>query len=151
MPVFDRLTSIHGRRIAMSATGAIVDKEGYGALMVDASGVVQGIMKSAVELISSSAAVLVGVGMSYLSSASASSRNFSISIPSSGQKKEIYSLSSASVMLLETTSSDVKFTSTAGLSTALTFGGVTGYGSSITLRGLSATRWAVINKSTTWV
>lgn len=147
--LFSRLSSIHGRRIAMSSTGAIVDKNGYGAVVADASGVLQSAFKSAVELISSSGAVLAAVGMSYLSSGTATSRNFTILAPSSGQHKEIFSLSSASVIVLETTATGIYFVSTGTSSSALTFGGATLFGATVTLRGLSATRWAVLNKSAT--
>ena len=148
--IFDRLTDIHGRRISMSATGAIVDREGFGAVMADASGVLQSVFKSAVETVSSSAAVLSGVGMSVLSSGSATSRTFTLPAPSSGQEKEIFSVSSASVITLETTATGIHFISTNASSTALTFGGATAYGSSIKLRGLSATRWSVLSKSPQW-
>ena len=145
--LFSRLTSIHGRRIAMSATGAIVDKNGFGAVMADASGVIQSAMKSVVEAISSSGAVLAAKGMSYLSSGTATARNFTISAPSSGQYKEIFSLSSASVITLETTATGIFFVSTGTSSTALTFGGANVFGESVTLRGLSSTRWAVLSKT----
>ena len=147
LKLFSRLTSIHGRRIAMSATGAIVDKNGFGAVMADASGVVQSAMKSVVEAISSSGAVLSAKGMSYLSSGTATARNFTISAPSSGQLKEIFSLSSASVITLETTATGIFFVSTGASSTSLTFGGANVFGESVILRGLSSTRWAVLNKT----
>ena len=148
--IFDNLTSIHGRRMAMSSSGAIVDREGYGALMADSSGVLQSLFKRAVAIVSSSAAVLTGVGMSFLSSGTATSRTFTLSAPSSGQEKTIFSLSSASVITLETTATGIHFISTGAASTALTFGGPNAYGTSITLMGLSNTRWAVINKSPEW-
>lgn len=149
LKLFDRLTSIHGRRIAMSATGAIVDKNGFGAVVADASGVVQSAMKSVVELISSSAAVLAAKGMSYLSSGTATARNFTISAPSSGQYKEIFSLASASAIVIESTAATITFVSTGTSSSALTYSGANLFGASIQLRGLSATRWAVLNKSPT--
>lgn len=145
--LFSRLTSIHGRRIAMSATGAIVDKNGFGAVMADASGVLQSAFKSAVEQVSSSAAVLAGVGMSYLSSGTATARNFTLAAPSSGQLKEIFSLSSASAITIETTATGIFFVSTGASSTALTFSGSNVFGESVTLRGLSSTRWAILQKT----
>ena len=146
--LFTRLTGIHGRRIAMNATGAIVDKNGFGALMVDSSGVLQMVVKSAVELISSSGAVLVAHGLSYFSSATSTSRNFTIAAPSSGLEKFIFSLSSASTILLETTATGIFFYSTGASSTAMTFSLVGGaYGETVHMIGLSATRWAVVRKS----
>lgn len=146
--VFDRLTGIHGRRVAMSATGAIVDKNGFGAIMADASGVVQNPLKLRVELISSSGAELVGYGVSYLSSATDADRNFTLKAPSSGAQKEIFSLSSATTITLETTATGIFFVSTGASSTAIVFSGSGGvFGESIVLRGLSSTRWAVLNKT----
>lgn len=146
--LFSRLTSIHGRRIAMSATGAIVDKNGFGAVMTDSSGVLQTIIKSAVETISSSGAALVAYGLSIFSSATSTSRSFTLSAPSSGQEKMIFSLSSASTILLETTATGVFFVSTGASSTAITFSAAGGaFGETITLMGLSSTRWAVLRKT----
>jgi hypothetical protein len=146
--LFSRLTSIHGRRIAMSATGAIVDKNGFGAVMADSSGVLQTTIKSAVEVISSSGAVLLAYGMSYFSSATSTARAFTISAPSTGQEKVIFSLSSATTLVLETTATGIYFVSTGASSTALTFSSAGGvFGESVTLMGLSSTRWAVLKKS----
>ena len=146
--LFTRLTSIHGRRIAMSATGAIVDKSGYGAVVTDSSGVLQTIIKSAVEYISSSGAALVAYGMSVFSSATSTSRNFTIVAPSSGQEKFIFSLSSATTMVLETTTTGIFFVSTGASSTALTFSAANGsLGETVYLMGLSSTRWAVLRKT----
>ena len=105
----------------MNSTGAIVDKNGYGAVMMDSSGVLQNVIKSAVELISSSGAVLAAHGMSYFSSGTATSRNFTISAPSSGLEKIIFSLSSATTILLETTATGIFFFTTNGSATAMTF------------------------------
>lgn len=146
--LFDRLTGIHGRRVAMSATGAIVNKDGYGALMVDASGVRQMALRDPVESISSSGAALSASGVSYLSSGTATSQNFTLGAPSSGQGKEIFSFSSATTILLETTAAAITFVTTGTSSSALTFSGAAGqFGQTITLRGASATRWVVTNKT----
>ena len=146
--IFSRLTSIHGRRIAMSATGAMVDKNGFGAVVADASGVLQSAFKSALELISSSGAVLGAVGLSVLSSATAAGRNFTIAAPSSGQGKEIFSLSSATTIIIETTAASILFVTPAASSSKITFDKTAGvFGESVLLRGLSSTRWAVLNKT----
>jgi|SRR3990167_1550477 len=146
--LFSRLTSINGRRLAMSSSGAIVDKNGFGAVMADSSGVLQTVIKSFVETISSSAAVLAAYGLSIFSSATSTARNFTIAAPSSGQGKEIFSLSSASTITLETTATGIFFVSTGASSTAITFSaGAGSFGETITLRGLSATRWAVLRKT----
>lgn len=145
--LFSRLTSIHGRRIAMSATGAIVDKNGYGAVMADSSGVLQTPVKTYVEAISSSGSVLSASGLSYLSAGTATSQNFTIAAPSSGLGKEIFSLSSASTILIETTATGIFFVTTGASSTAMTFSGTNNYGQTITLRGLSSTRWVSLHKT----
>lgn len=145
--LFSRLTSINGRRIAMSATGAIVDKNGWGAVMADSSGVLQTPVKTYVEAISSSGSVLSATGLSYLSAGTATSQNFTIAAPSSGLSKEIFSLSSASTILIETTATGIFFVTTGASSTAMTFSGTNNYGQTITLRGLSSTRWASLHKT----
>ena len=146
--LFTRLTGINGRRIGMNSTGAIVDKNGFGAVMMDSSGVLQNVVKSAVELISSSGAVLAAHGMSYFSSGTATSRNFTISAPSSGLEKIIFSLSSATTILLETTATGIFFFTTNGSATAMTFSAGGGaLGERVHMMGLSATRWALINKT----
>lgn len=146
--VFSNLTGIHGRRIAMSATGAIVDKNGYGAVMADSSGVLQTIVKSYSELISSSAATLTAYGISFLSSGTATERNFTISAPSSGQSKEIFSFSSATTITIETTGSTITFVTTGTSSSAITFSGASGqFGQTISLKGYSSTRWTVLAKT----
>ena len=145
--LYTRLTSLHGRRIAMNSTGAIVDKYGYGAVMMDSSGVLQNVIKSAVELISSSGAVLAAHGMSYFSSGTATSRNFTISAPSSGLEKFIFSLSSATTILIETTATGIFFYTTNASSTALTFSAADARGERVHMMGLSSTRWAILSKT----
>lgn len=148
MPIFTRLTGIHGRRIAMSATGAIVDKNGYGAVMADASGVLQTIIKTFVELISSSGSTLAARGLSVFSSATATAREFTILAPSSGQQKEVFSLSSATTITLDTTATGIFFVTTGASSTRVTFslaGGV--FGETMTITGFSSTRWLVTRKT----
>ena len=131
----------------MNSTGAIVDKNGFGAVMADSSGVLQTIIKSYSETISSSGAVLAAYGLSIFSSGTATDRSFTISAPSSGAGKELFSLSSASTILIETTATGIFFVSTGASSTAITFSGANMFGETVTLRGLSATRWAVLSKT----
>jgi len=146
MPIFDRLTDIHGRRISMSATGAIVDREGFGALMVDSCGVVQGLLKTNIEKISSSSAVLSVKGLSYIQTTS-TVQNYTIPAPSSGQEKEIFVLTSASSITIETTSSDINFLTTGNTSSAISIAGANVIGESIKLTAISNTRWAVLSKT----
>lgn len=148
MPTFTRLTSIHGRRIAMSSTGAIVDKNGFGAVMADSSGVLQTPIRSYTEAISSSGASLSATGVSYFSSGTATAQNFTLVAPSSGQFKEIISFSSATTITLETTGSTITFVSTGTSSSALTFSGASGqFGQTVRLRGVSNSRWVVLGKT----
>lgn len=146
--LFTRLTGINGRRIAMSATGAIVDKNGYGAVMADSSGVRQTAFKDPVETISSSGSVLSASGLSIIASNTASALGFTIGSPSSGQLKEIFSMASATTLVVETSGSGIFFVSTGASSSALTFSGASGqYGQTTTLRGISSSRWAVLIKT----
>lgn len=146
--IFTNLTSIHGRRIAVSATGAIVDREGYAAGMIDASGVRVTAAKSFSEMVSSSGSVLQSSGVSVLSSGTATSVNLNLYAPSSGQDKEVFSLASATTVILETSATGIYFTSTAGDSTRLTFSGSGGTkGECVILRGLTASRWLVLQKT----
>lgn len=146
--IHTNLTSIHGRRIAMSATGAIVDREGYGAGMIDSSGVRISPFRSFSEAVSSSGAVLQSSGISYVASGTATAIGLYLYAPSSGQDKEVFCLASASVVTLDTSATGIYFTSTAGDSTRLTFsagGGVKGQ--RVILRGLSTSRWAVLSQT----
>ena len=148
MPKFTRLTGINGRRIAMSASGVIVDKNGDGCLTVDASGVRQMALREHVESISSSGAALSASGVSYLASGTATAQNFTLGAPSSGQLKEIYSFSSATTITLETTGATITFVTTGTSSSALTIAGAAGqFGQSVLLRGVSTSRWVVNNKT----
>lgn len=161
---YDRRTSIHGRRLALSSTNAIVDGNGYGALMKNSTGAIQSSSSaltfagtitasenfiSGVETASSSGARLSPIiTTSLLSSATAESRNFTIGTPVAGHLKEILSVSSATTIVLETTAATIFFVTTGASSTKLTFslaGGV--FGETVLLRGISATRWFVVNKT----
>lgn len=146
--IFSGFSSIHGRRVVISSSGAICDREGYAAGMIDSSGVRQTPAKSYVEAISSSGAVLASSGLSYFSSATSTARNFNLYGPSSGQDKELFSLSSATTMVVETSVSGVYFVTTGAESTALTFSAATGTkGERVILRGLSSSRWAILSKT----
>ena len=148
--LFTRLTGINGRRIGMNSTGAIVDKNGFGCVMADSSGVLQTVIKTYVEAVSSSGAAMVAYGLSYFSSGTATAQNFTLAAPSSGQGKEIFSLTSATEVIVETTATGIYFV-VAGASgeraesTRLTFSGANGVSGDVAhLRGLSSTRWAVL-------
>lgn len=146
--IFTRLSSIHGRRIAMSATGAIVDGQGYGAVMADASGVLQTRIRSYADLVSSSAAAIVAYGLTCISSVTSSALNFTLAAPTSGMGKEIFSLSSASTITIETTSSDIKFQSTAGGSSKLTISAGGGcFGQRVVLRAFTTSRWLALSQT----
>lgn len=161
---YDRRTSIHGRRLALSSTNAIVDGNGYGAVMKNSTGAIQSSSSSltfagsitasenfisGVETVSSSGATISPiVAVSVLSSATATSRNFSVGTPVAGHLKEILSVSSATTILLESTVASILFVTTGTSSSALTFSLAGGsFGQAILLRGISATRWVVVNKS----
>lgn len=160
---YDRRTSIHGRRLALNSTGAIVDFNGYGALMKNSTGAIQSSSSAltyagslavddgftqGVQTASSSGTTFSAFGLSILSSATATDRNFTMPTPVAGRFKEIVSASSATTIVIETTVASITFVTTGTSSTKLTLslaGGV--FGAAIELRGMSATRWAVLNKT----
>ena len=70
------------------------------------------------------------------------------SINSSGLEKFIFSLSSASTILLETTATGIFFLTTNGSATAMTFSAGGGsLGERVHMIGLSGTRWAFLSKT----
>lgn len=163
------LTSIHGRRLGLTSSGGLAFARTTSSLTsmaaeITTAGVfsstisnfgstvaemtVQG-LKSVVETISSSDATLTNYGMSVLSSATATSRNFSIGAPETGIRKVIHSVSSATTLVIDTTADTIGFNSSANTSsTRLTFQAAAGVGGrSVVLEGASASRWNVLTQS----
>ena len=167
---YSRRTSIHGRRLALSSTGALVDANAYGALMKNSTGAIQSsstlltyvgevevaghriVAQSAVA--SSVASTLTNYGFQSLSSASATAMTaFEIAAPVAGTSKEIYIDTSASEFSLGGTATDVIFASTlvtANVSTLFASSAAAGGGLAdtvIILRGISTTQWAIMGST----
>ena len=161
------LTSLHGRKIGLSATGGVLiaptsstgmshlaeissagvfnsSITGFGSTITEMTVAKQ---KSVVDTISSSAATLLNYGLSVISSDVINVSVLVLPAPETGLHKQIWGDSSASTVTLTSTAASITFDTTVG-SSVLVFdkaGGIRG--SQINLRGLSATRWAVLART----
>lgn len=156
------LTSLHGRRFGLSSSGGVLvqptTSTGVTHLAeISSAGVVNSsitemtvqLLKSFVETISSSAATMVGHGLSVISSDVINVSVLTLSAPTAGVNKFIYGDSSASTVTLNTTATTITFGASV-LSSALVFdnaGGIRGTG--LILKGISATRWAFFGRNPT--
>lgn len=161
------LTSIHGRRLGLSSSGGVLvqptSSTGVSHLMeISSAGVVNSSItnfgstitemtvakrKSVIDVISSSAATLLNYGVSQISSDVINVSVLTLPAPETGLHKEIFGDSSASTVTFNTTATTIYF-GTSVDSSALVFdkaGGIRG--SQIILRGMSATRWAVLART----
>jgi hypothetical protein len=162
---YNRLTSIHGRRLALSSTGAIVDKNAYGALMKDSTGQIRssstalsfvGVMTLDGQNLNAQSAVAASVGSTFtnygrqlLSSASATAMTaHEIAAPVAGILKEIEIRTSGTEFTLGGTATSIIFqpaNNAAGSS--LFISRVKLAGTTIRLRGISTTEWSVIGST----
>lgn len=153
-----RLTSIHGRRLALSSTGAIVDSEGYGSVMKSTADVVQNstaLMFSQVGVnpqsgVSSSvASTLTSYGWEPISSGTATAISFEIAAPVAGVSKEIFIGTSASEATFGSPTTAIVFKpAIAGVGSSMFFSAVNLAGTTIVLRGVSTSQWAVTGSTT---
>lgn len=163
------LTSVHGKKLGLSSSGGVLvsptSSTGYSHLAeISSAGVfnssISGFnstitdmtvekMRVAFETISSSAATLLGYGLSVISSDVINVSVLTIPAPSAGIEKTVWGQSSASTISFNTTAATILFDSTFGSSSsALVWdraGGVRG--SILRMVGLSATRWAILDKT----
>ena len=147
---FQRVTSLFGRRLGLTSSGGLVNDSTFVAIMRNATGVIQDVMRSYVESISSSGAQAVRYGVSILATATATARAFSIQTPISGVEKRIFSQASGSVVTIETSATTILIASTGagGGATSLTITNAAGTkGEAVTLMGLSSTLWTVASKT----
>ena len=105
--------------------------------------------RSIIETISSSAATLVNYGVSVISSDVINVSLLSVSAPEAGIMKTIWGQTSASTISFTTTAGSIVFdTSFGASSSALIWDRAGGQrGAILRLLGLSATRWAVLDKT----
>ena len=156
--------SLHGKQVGLTSSGGLIfeptTSSGYNhAAEISSAGVFNSSVsafgstvgeitiqkvKTVVETVSSSAATMVGYGMSIISSDVINVSVLKLSAPETGMLKEIFCDSSASTVSLNTTSSDITFATSVGSSVLALddAGGIRG--KTLTLRGLSATRWAIV-------
>lgn len=158
--------SLHGKQVGMTSSGGLAfeptTSSGYNhAAEISSAGVFQSsidsfgstigdmtvqLLRSMVETISSSAATLVNYGLSVISSDVINVSVLKLSAPAVGVLKEIYGDSSASTISLNTTSSDITFGASVA-SSAFVFDQVGGVrGTSLVLRGISTSRWALLGR-----
>lgn len=146
-------TSLHGRRLGLTATGGIIANEvGSTAPSIAIMGTTDRIVntfKTAVETVSSSAATMINYGLTVISSDVANASVLILSAPVAGVEKQIYGDSSASSITLNTTAASITFGASV-LSSAFVFDNAGGVrGTSLVLKGISATRWALLGRKVT--
>jgi len=162
---YNRLSSIHGRKLALSSTGAIVDKNGYGALMKNSTGAVQTSstaltyvgeltvdgyrLNAQSDVASSVGSTFTNYGRQTMSSASATAMTaHEIAAPVADVEKEILIQTSASEFTLGGTATAVVFQpAVAGAGSSLFVAKANLAGTTIKLRGISATQWAVVGST----
>jgi len=162
--------SVVGNQFGLNSTGALVDKNGYGALMKNSTGAIQS-SSSALsfagtlvvdeafspkfEVASSSGATVSAYGITIISSGTAAALNLVMADPSTvpSLKHVFAGACSATTVLLKTTSTATVFMSTQDVgATGLQFevaGGV--MGESVVLHGITVAsgspRWAVLYRT----
>ena len=159
MPELIRRKSLHGRQLAFSSSGHLIGStEGSTGfppayMARDSTGAILGPHYERLTAASSSAATLTGEGVAILSSATATSRNFTVPAPVAGIGLEILSQASATTILFETTDATIVFHDSTFLSTgssALTIATVSTdgglYGAAVMLRGGSTLKWHITRK-----
>ena len=156
---FTRRKSVWGRQLALSSSGFLIGStEGstdftFGYTTRDSTGALLGPHYEPLVAASSSGATLTGEGVAILSSATATSRTFTVPAPVAGVGLEILSQASATTILFETTATTIVFLDSTFLSTgssALTLAGAStdggNYGGAVLLRGGSTLKWHIKSK-----
>ena len=164
------LTSIHGKRLGLSATGGLLFQPTTSTGMshaaeISSAGVFNSSIssfnstiteliaakyKSVVDTISSSAATMLNYGISIIASDVIEGSALTLPAPEAGLHKTIwFDTSSSGAITVETTAATILFESTyQSTSSAITMGFAGGLrGASIELFGQSTTRWSVIRKT----
>lgn len=163
------LTSLHGRKMGLTSSGGVLiaptSSTGFSHLAeISSAGVFNSSIssfnstitemevqkqKAAFETISSSAATLTNYGVSVISSDVINVSVLKISAPESGLFKTVWGQTSASTISFNTTADTILFDTTFGASSsALVWDRAGGQrGAILRLFGLSATRWAVLDKT----
>ena len=154
-------TSIHGRRLGISSSGAVITSYGStgnqstgfvaAAIMKDSTGTIMGPHdEPVVSTTSTGGATLTFSGVANINT-SATAATFLLTAPTAGRMMEVYILSSASALTFGGTSTSQVFMKVGGGaagSTTLTLTDVSLAGQALKLRGLSATQYGVLHGST---
>ena len=164
MAINQYLVSLHGRKMGQTSSGGIViqptSSTGMSHLAeISSAGVFNSSLtsfgstitemtvaklKAPVETVSSSAATMVNYGVSIISSDVINVSVLTLSAPEAGILKEIFGDSSASTVSINTTATTITFGTSVG-SSALVLDDAGGIrGKCVILRGLTATRWAIV-------
>ena len=147
---FTMRTSIHGRRLGISSTGAVitgVDSTGGGSTAFDMAAQMWG--PAMFETVASEGNI-TNTGVSVVSSGSTNGSTMILLAPVQGVYKEIHFQTSATSMGLDTTGGVTINSSSAeaagGGSTSFTISGTgsAGIGGALTLRGVSSTYWRIV-------
>ena len=145
-------TAVVGRRLGLTATHGIADRDGNKALMIDSTGLQQNStvltfnrIHLLVSAIVGASATLLNYGLTHLTSGTATAVAFELSAPVEGLLKEIFiGNSSASAFSASGSATTTVFNSSDGAAlTKITMI----KGSNVVLRGLSTTVWAVLNRT----
>lgn len=139
-----------GRRFGLSATDAIVDRDGNKALVIDSTGLIKNSTTFTVDRLhvsinatTVSSATLVNYGQSILSTATATAATYTMYAPVLGIEKTIsVGRNTASEITVQGTATTILFGSTSA--DKIFFSGADVRGRSVVLIGESTTRWSVV-------
>lgn len=158
MPAFiGAYRSIYGRTLGYTSTGGIVSQAGSSGL--SATSTSAGVPTMAMQMwgdamiattTSTGGATIPNFGQTLINT-SATAATFLIAAPVAGVSKEIWVISSASALTFGGTSTSQTFMKVAGTSagsTTVTLTDADLSGQLLLLRGLSATKWGIVNGST---
>jgi hypothetical protein len=143
------LTSIHGRRLGLGTTGAIM-AEHAGVMSAAVTETSAGLRSDAV----AQTGVAVGTtlsnfGRQSISSATATAQTFEIAAPVAGIEKEILVGTSASEITLGSPTTAIVFKpAVAGAGSTMFLSAVNLAGTVIKMRGISGSQWSVIGSTT---
>ena len=143
-------TAVVGRRLGLSSTHGILDRDGNKALMIDSTGLQQNStvltfnrLHLAMLATAVAASTLVNYANAILSTATATAQTFNIEAPVAGILKVIaVGRNTASEITLQGTATTVLFGSTGA--DKIFIAGADIRGRSVMLLGESTTRWSVI-------
>ena len=146
--------SIHGRQLGFTSTGGIGSYRDSSGGETSTVQLAQMWGAGMIETISSGGADLKNSGLSVISSDSTSGMAaLNLAAPEAGVSKEIFCVTSASALSIETTAAGILFygSSVATGSSVQTFAAANLRGAYLTLRGVNSTSWMITGKLATAV